>query len=82
MMDMLNVMLEKEGYEGWIGDTGLPCLLFMDDAVIEDDLEKFQGDLEVKKRFAKFHKLVLNLAKVLNYNVVYSQGPPNEKKEL
>ena len=64
MMDMLNVMIEKEGYRVWIGDIRLPCLLFMDDAVIvEDDPERFQGALEVTNRFIKFYKLVLNHTK-------------------
>ena len=64
MMDMLNVMIEKEVYGVWLGDIRLPCLLFMDDAVtVEDDPERFQGALEVTNRFTKYYILVLNHTK-------------------
>ena len=45
-MDMLNEMLEEEGYGVWYGESKTACLLFMDDAVIvEEDPEKFQTAL-------------------------------------
>ena len=63
-MDMLNKMLEEEGYGVWYGESKIACLLFMDDAVIvEEDPEKFQTALSIAHKYTMVYKLVLNMSK-------------------